>query len=200
MANATAIFLSSIFGASLLLAVTPGCSSSPGKPAAAVVWNVNSALPNTSATCGTESDSFTVGDTTMNPIVTVSDGSTANGGVPVTVQCSVTAVSTGFEVNAYLKYGNSATLTIIGTIATSGSGQPGTQTGITGQFGDFIGLKASMTSSNCTVTFTGNPNMGVAATRIWGYIDCPNEAAVPAQSGVTSCDGNAQFLFENCSG
>jgi hypothetical protein len=36
--------------------------------------------------------------------------------------------------------------------------------------------------------------MGVAPTRIWGYLDCPK---ITSQDGKI-CDGNAQFLFKNC--
>lgn len=37
--------------------------------------------------------------------------------------------------------------------------------------------------------------MGIAPTRIWGVIDCPQAAT---GSGSAACDGNAEFLFENC--
>jgi hypothetical protein len=54
-----------------------------------------------------------------------------------------------------------------------------------------------MKSNMCTVTFTQNGNMGVAPSRIWGYIDCPTEGD-PSQASAASCDAHAEFLFENC--
>ena len=51
-----------------------------------------------------------------------------------------------------------------------------------------------MSESDCTVTFTQNQNMGIAPSRIWGVIDCPQAAAPDG----TVCDGHAEFLFESC--
>jgi len=196
MAQANAIFLSLFSGASLLLAAAPGCSNSASPAAAAVIWHVTPGAAG-GGSCSTVDDTFSVGDSTSSPIKTATDGTPYNG-VPITVQCDVASTSTGYNVNAYLKYGEQASLTVQGAITASGSGQPGPQTGIKGQFSDFIGLRAAMTDNNCTVTFTPNTNQGIAATRIWGVIDCPNEAATPTQQAASQCDGHAEFLFENC--
>lgn len=195
MAKANATFLSVLSGAALLIGLAPGCNNNNTPPAAvALVWSVSPGQ--NVGKCGAVNDTFSIGDPEANPIVTASNGSSFNG-VPVTVNCDVAPNSTGYSVSANVAYGNVGTLTITGQI-TVGSGvtTPGTQTGIKGNFNDHVpnGLIANLTDTNCTVTFKSNPNMGIAPTRIWGVIDCPNAAA---QNG-TVCDGNAEFLFENC--
>jgi hypothetical protein len=107
--------------------------------------------------------------------------------------------SAEFLVSVYVKYGNEASFMMSNQqINVTGSGQPGPQTNIAASFSDGIGLAgASMSATDCTVTFTQNPYMGIAATRIWGVIDCPKVSA-PNDAVASSCDGNAQFLFESC--
>jgi hypothetical protein len=202
MAHANAIFLSLLSGAALVLALAPGCSNSTAQPAVAVVWTVSQG-PNGAGTCGAVYDTFSIGSFSGNPLVTASNGSTyavSDGGAapPVTVQCTVAQNANGYSVQAFVQYGDLGNLTISGEIAVSGNAKPGTQTNISGEFSDGIGLAgASMSDSNCTITFTQNGNMGVAPTRIWGVIDCPNETQA-GNSAAQNCDGNAQFLFENC--
>jgi len=203
MAHANAIFLSLLSGAALVLALAPGCSNSSAAPAVAVIWKVTEG-PNGAGTCGAVYDTFSIGTIPQSgTIVTESNGSTYNedggsGGAPVTVQCTVAPTSTGYSVQAFVEYGDYGSLTINGSIAVSGSAQPGTQTNISGTFGDGIGLAgAKLADDDCTVTFTQNANMGIAPSRIWGVIDCPN-ATASGNTATMNCDGNAQFLFENC--
>jgi hypothetical protein len=204
MAHANAIFLSLLSGAALVLGLAPGCGSSAPQPAVALVWTVSQG-PNGAGTCGAVFDTFSIGNIpSSGTIVTASNGGTygapdSGAAVPVTVQCTVAPDSGGFSVQAFVQYGALGTLTINGQINASGNTKPGTQTNVTGQFSDGIGLAgASMTDADCTVTFTDNANMGIAATRIWGTIDCPHETATNGNSAAVNCDGHAQFLFENC--
>lgn len=162
--------------------------------ATAIVWSVSPG-DNATSSCGAMNDTWSVGDTSMNPLEVVSSGSTSNG-VQVLVACVVAPTATGFSVMADVQYGSKGSLSISGPIAVVGSAQPGVQMGVTGLFGDHLGLNADLSESDCTVTFNQNPNMGVAATRIWGVIDCPHATA----SDGTVCDATAQFLFENCGG
>jgi hypothetical protein len=37
--------------------------------------------------------------------------------------------------------------------------------------------------------------MGIGPGKIWGTIDCPNAAQ---SSNMQTCEGKAEFLFENC--
>lgn len=170
-----------------------GKGSSPPDPSAALVWAVSPGA-HVSA-CGAVNDTFAIGNPEGSPIVTAPSGSSVDG-VPVTVNCAVSPNGTGYAVTANVQYGNEGSLTIEGQINVAPSATPGAQTGIRGNFNDRVpgGLIADLTDTNCTITFTRNPKMGIAATRIWGVIDCPQASA---QSGEV-CDGNAEFLFENC--
>jgi hypothetical protein len=198
MAHANAIFLSLVSGAALVLGVAPGCSSSAAPaPSAAITYAV---LPGTNSptVCGVGGGvTWNVGNPEGNPIVTVADGSSNAAGVPITVACSVTSTSTGFHVQAQADYGNQGSFTINGAIAVAPGENPGPQTGVQATFtsGAQLGFTESLSGTDCTVTFTKNARMGVAASRIWGYIDCPQASATDG----TTCDGSAEFLFEYCS-
>ena len=193
MAHAT--FLSFLSGAALVLGLAPGCNNNSEGPATvALRWTVQPGT-NSATTCGAVNDTFSIGNPESNPIVTATTGSSFNG-VPVTVSCNVAPNSTGYSVTAQVTYGGEGSLAISGQINVAANAVPGTQTNISGSFDDAVphGLIANMSESNCTVTFTANANMGIAPTRIWGVIDCPQETA----TNGTVCDGNAEFLFENC--
>src|SRR5271170_564705 len=121
MAHANAVFLSLLSGAALVLALAPGCSNNNNTaPEVAIIWTVSPGT-NSSATCGTVNDTFTLGSTTTSPIQTVSDGTNATTSIggqsftaPVSVQCTVAPNSGGFSVSVYVKYGNEATFTMSG--------------------------------------------------------------------------------------
>lgn len=192
MAHANAIFLSLLSGAALLLALAPGCSNNNAPtPQAAITWTVSPGS-NSSTVCGAVNDTWQIGNPEGNPIVTVTSGSSQNG-VPITVNCDVAQNGNSYSVTANAQYGNEGSLTISGTITIGSDGKPAQST-VTGGFNDHEGLIANLSQSNCTVTFTQNANMGIAPSRIWGVIDCPQAAA----SDGTMCDGNAEFLFEGC--
>jgi hypothetical protein len=193
MAQANAIFLSVLSGAVFLVGLAPGCSGNNTPPASvALAWAVQ---PGTHVgTCGAVNDTITIGNPEGGPDV-VATGTSFNG-VPVTVNCDVAPNSGGYYVSANAVFGNQGQLTIKGQINVAAGATPGTQTNITGSFGDNTpgGLIANLSDTNCTITFTHNAHMGIAPTRIWGTIDCPNASA----TNGTVCDGNAEFLFEYC--
>ena len=194
MAHANAIFLSLLSGAALVLGLAPGCSNSNAETAsAAIIWTVDPGS-NSAATCGAVNDTWQIGNPESAPLQVVANGGTANG-IPVSVNCDVTQSGSNYNVVANAQYGTEGALTISGTITVGANGVPNPSTSFTGTFNDHLGLIANMTESNCSVTFTGNPNMGVAPTRIWGVIDCPQVATT---NGDSTCDGHAEFLFEYC--
>ena len=139
-------------------------------------------------------DTWQIGNPEGNPVVTARSGSTYNG-VPVTVNCVVAQNADRYSVTANAQYGTLRALTITGEITVGANGEPNTATSIDGTFNDNLGLKANMSESNCAVTFTQNSNMGIAPSRVWGVIDCPQAATA---SGSAVCGGNAEFLFESC--
>jgi hypothetical protein len=194
MAHANAIFLSLLSGAALVLGLAPGCSNSNAETAsAAIIWTVYPGS-NSSSSCGAVNDTWQIGNPESNPLQIVANGGTANG-VPVSVNCDVTQSGSSYTVVANAQYGTEGALTISGTITTGANGVPNPSSTFSGTFNDNLGLRANMTQSNCNVTFNKNPNMGIAATRIWGFIDCPQ---VATSNGDSTCDGTAEFLFEYC--
>jgi hypothetical protein len=195
MAQANAVFLSVLSGAALLVGLTPGCNgNNTPPPSVALAWVVEPGT-HTNAECQAVYDHFNIGDDSTNPLQVSANGETA-GGVPVTVNCDVASNSGGYNVSANAVYGNQGQLTIKGQINVAQGATPGPQTGITGSFSDHVpgGLIANLTDTNCTITFDKKAGMGIAPTRIWGYLDCPNAAA----ANGTVCDAHAEFLFEYC--
>ncbi len=60
----------------------------------------------------------------------------------------------------------------------------------------FIGSKGeTFSSTSCVVTFNTLVGHGIAAGRVWGFVDCPN-AEAPTQNRI--CATRAEFRFENC--
>jgi hypothetical protein len=132
----------------------------------------------------------------------VSDGSAQAGGT-VAITCSVAA---GFLVQLEASLGGPAggTLSVAGTVSPSSGG-----TAITA---DLASADGEFTESDCTVLFTyeGQPvpaTPPVAPGRIWAHLSCPrmvNQTGVLVQrtDGTfvpETCDGEVDFLFENCS-
>jgi hypothetical protein len=194
MAHANAIFLSLLSSAALVLGLAPGCSNSNAETAsAAIIWTVQPGT-NSSSSCGAVNDTWQIGNPESAPLQVVANGGTS-GGVPVTVNCDVSGSGTSYNMVVNAQYGTEGALTIAGTITIGANGVPNTATNVSGTFNDNLGLKANMSQSNCTVTFTQNANMGIAATRVWGVIDCPQVATT---NGDSTCDGHAEFLFEYC--
>jgi hypothetical protein len=173
----------------------PGTSSTPA--ATAIVWNVDVGANDPSVCPVGPGDTWSIGSFSGSTLVTATNGSSFDG-LLVTVSCQVSQSGGTYSVVANVQYGSEGALTLSGTITTA-SGNPSTwpaQTNISASFSDHGGLTENLSqSTGCTVTFSQNENMGISPTRIWGYIDCPH---VTSQDGKT-CDGNAEFLFENCS-
>jgi hypothetical protein len=130
------------------------------------------------------------GNPPLVPVRPVNSGDD-NGNGPVDITCSVKgndAAGYDIAVSATLSGLSGGTVSVTGHMTTTGE-----QTGITGVFqrSDY-GL---FRENDCTVTFTENQNMGIAPGRVWGTLHCPN--AFRSDQNRT-CDGEAQFRFENC--
>jgi hypothetical protein len=150
-----------------------------------------------------------VGAPTSFKPATVQNNGAQPGGGAVTVTCSVVASNGGFDVQLDAEQlgpqGGSLRISSPagqGAVTTAGGTVSVTFTNETD-----VGSDAQ---DNCTITYTyqGLPlsdpsllgtNPPVAAGRIWGHVSCPaatdNLTSPPAQ-----CDGEADFLFENCAG
>jgi hypothetical protein len=123
----------------------------------------------------------------------------------VSVSCKVDPSGAGFNIqlSAQVDGPSGGTFTAVGQVDSNGG------TGIAGGFTS--AANGSFFDPNCSIDFTYNmgpvPVAGspVAAGRIWAHMDCPNAvqsgtSEVGADGGPTvrTCDGHADFLFENC--
>jgi hypothetical protein len=169
-----------------------GCTPDPPDPAKVYLASTMVPAPGGGALCGVNSSIWiNIGTDTAS----VEDGSSFEGRA-VGVSCEVTPVADGFNVNA------------TGKIAGTGGGS----VVITGKFtstGEQKGVRAVFQrsdlgrweSSDCTVNYT-NKDMGVAGGRVWGELKCPTIQNLQQNVGdppqPRSCQGTAEFKFENC--
>jgi hypothetical protein len=124
------------------------------------------------------------------PVRTV-DNNTDNGNGNVTIVCSVKGNdASGYVVSASATLAGSEG----GTVSISGTFTPtGDQSNISATFQN--ATFGSFRESDCTASYAANPNMGVAAGRVWATIDCPN---IQRPDQNRTCAANAQIRFENC--
>jgi hypothetical protein len=175
-----------------------GCSSNTPATANAYIDSTVFASADLGAqVCGVTGGPWIEVGTASSP----TDDGASQSGFTVSVSCSVTANPDGsFQVNALATVGNSGSVGVQGKFTTSG-----TQTGIHGSFTRGGGDEADFTSSDCSVSYTMDPNMGVAAGRVWGYITCPDvvdpgSSEIGPDGGAVSrtCQAAATFKFQNC--
>jgi hypothetical protein len=138
----------------------------------------------------------------------LTSGDYEQGWGTVTLFCRVDSTGGGnFNVALSAEVGGpmGGSVTISG-IVNDTTGATG---GVTGSFTS--ATNGSFIDSDCSVTFTylmmpvpvaGSP---VADGRIWGHLSCPRavqqETSVMTEDGgstLKGCDGEADFLFENC--
>ncbi len=162
------------------------------------------------STCqlGTTQSWLTVGSPAPGKPNVVANGGQQNGD-PVQVICSVVPVNAGFDVSLQMttegSQGSSLTITSppgLGAVTLAAGGQ-----GITAKWQS--ATFSSAVETDCTIVFTyeGQPvpnTPTIAAGRVWGHLSCPqavfNETVMDADGGTTAlhCDGEADFLFEQC--
>jgi hypothetical protein len=184
-------------------AAASACSNkTPPTPDAFVAATVGVGAQSSPMMCGFGSRATFValGTPTGPKPTTVRDGDQG-----ASVSCTVSAVGSGFDIDLNVTssglQGGSLTVT-----SPSGMGAVTTQGG--------MGIRASFTSgqsgefseSDCTIAFTYNgttvpDSPPIAAGRIWGHISCPKAKEQSGQqmgSQPSQCDGEADFLFEQC--
>jgi hypothetical protein len=186
-----------------LVGLTPACSSSPPPPADTFV-NATVApgpkAPNTVCGLGSQQQWLEIGTPAGQKPVTVNDGD-SQGAYGVQVACTVSPQGDGFNIalNATLGGPNGGSINVTGHVLSSG-----TSTGITvsfqkGSFGTFR-------ETDCTLDFSYNGNKvpvdpPITAGRIWAHVACPTAASTTGSmtgGQLTTCDGEADFLFEQC--
>ena len=127
---------------------------------------------------------------------TVQNGSSTVGGT-ANVACTVHASVSGFDVSLDASVpgaqGGSISIT---SPAGQGAVTTGGGTGLTATFTS--AQHGAYTANGCTLSFMYQGAQvpvtpEVAAGRIWGHVSCPH-----AQMGSSSCDAEADFLFEQC--
>jgi hypothetical protein len=179
-------------------------------PSAFIATTVGATGGGTPCDLGSVDTTFlSVGTAATGKPTTVTDQGTAADGA-VTVDCTVTADGSGFDVilDVSIAGPNGGSVNIAspagqGAVTTAGG------TGISASFtGD--GGHGPYTSGDCTIRFTyqGQPvpvTPPIAPGRIWGHIDCPDATAVgqgsvepDGGSAPITCPASADFLFENC--
>jgi hypothetical protein len=187
-----------------------GCSNKPPAAeayvSAAIIDGNNSAL-----LCGFTTD-FTivsVGKTILFPqqgqlpVSPTKDGDFSPGAGVAHVACTVNG-SSPFNVQLSVSVDGMGSFSAFGKVDSSGNG--------TGIIASFTSVNnGTFRASNCTVSpmymngavpIQGSP---VSGGRIFAHIDCPS-AINMGQSGIAddggvapkTCDGHADFLFENC--
>jgi hypothetical protein len=189
--------------------VTGACSSnSTPVPDAFVAATVGAGGNGNLCNIGTVTQWVDIGVDTSGKPTTQKDGS-SQGKSSVSISCSVSTSGSGFDLQ--LSAGDEGD-TGGSLIITSPSGQgvvtPSGGSGLTGVFNN--GNFGAYRDTDCTLSFT---YMGtqvpdqppLAAGRIWGHISCPHaqtngKPVMTADGGVQNaqCDGEADFLFEQC--
>jgi hypothetical protein len=157
--------------------------------------------------CGYQSDQpfVQIGSPLDPKPSTVTSGDFQAGSGTVNLDCRVDSSGGGFRIqlSAEVDGPNGGSLSVVGNVTASGG------TGVQGGFTS--AMNGSFSDSNCSITFTYNMNAvpvggsPIASGRIWGHLDCPNamqngttEIADDGGLSQRTCDGHADFLFENC--
>ena len=118
--------------------------------------------------------------------------------VPVSVYCTVIPSGDKFQVDVKATLRSSqnggGTVEVSGTLSSSG-----TQTNVKGSFQSSYG---TFSQSDCTVSYDLRPtSMGIAAGRVWAFIDCKNATETTGalrNNKPEACSYSAEFRFENC--
>jgi len=155
-------------------------------------------------------DNPTACNLSRQPILKVGDTGAANdpptteadGQSGLSVQCSVVPNGSGFHIRLSARTGT-------GSFALSGNVDAN---GGTGLFGSFLnptaGVGTYQSQKGCSVTFkSAESGMDIpegqrlSAGSIWAHVECPDaesQTGVQTDNGVATCDGTADFLFQNC--
>lgn len=132
----------------------------------------------------------------------------SNGEGSVNVQCSVAQSGSGFKIDLQASKASVGSVQIAGQVDSSGGSS------ISFTLTDNSGATWAPPSSSpdsCTIAYTYNGNAvstkggPIANGRIWGHVSCPVLVEAGGQKIIVAgtemspeCDGETDFLFENC--
>jgi hypothetical protein len=142
---------------------------------------------------------LTLGIASAGLPMTVQDGASTGDGT-ASVSCTVKASGSGFDIVLAATVTGSqggsvhiASPTGKGAVTTSGS----SSLAVSFTSAQYPG---TYTQSDCTLTFTYEgapvsdyPPVAASPSHIWGHVSCP-----AAMKGTSTCDAEADFLFEYC--
>lgn len=150
---------------------------------------------------------FAVGSSTGQKPTTVPDQGQAAGGT-TSVACTVHPQGSGFDIQ--LSVSNNDGSILIESPSGMGAVTASTSSGVTATFSN-ASDGDGFSENNCTITYiymNGPVSVSppIAAGRIWGHISCPHATisggmttmGADGGSSASSCQGEADFLFENC--
>jgi hypothetical protein len=130
----------------------------------------------------------------------------ATGAIGVRFSCSVNPEGSSYAIS--LQVVEAVDVSGTGTASLTVSGVVNASTGGTNLTGDVsTSLPGDYHSATCTIGFS-TPGAGaspqgppIALGRIWAHLSCPaaqNLAITTASGGPSTCDVEADFIFENC--
>jgi hypothetical protein len=190
--------------------VASACSSTPAQPQAFVKLVMTSSNTFPGMCVGYPSDTTIMqvgepGDPNVMPAIQPTRVTT--GASSVLISCSVHPTgSDNFQVDLAISQGDvsgmgSSSLTVSGVVNSSTGG-----TNVDGNVSTTVG--GGYQSKTCNVTFTTLPGTGaspsgppVDAGRIWAHLSCDGiqDPSITTQSGgLSTCDAEVDFIFENC--
>jgi hypothetical protein len=194
------------------LAPVAACAAiacSGNKPPNPDAW-VQATVQGSGGTCNVTAQTpiITVGPTNPSSLekpTTVGSGGADVGGT-VNITCSVNPSGSGFDVQISVVKSGQGSLTI-----TSAAGKGAvTETGGTVTVTWSNPTVGQYDQADCTFTPTfeggslpSGAGPAVAGGRIWGHVSCPmaQDQNQTLMNGMfVTCDGEADFLLENCSG
>jgi hypothetical protein len=186
-------------------AATDGASpeaADASRPASAFVLAQVSPSATTSCPFSSVQDWLDVGIPLASHPQTIVNGGTQNG-VPVQVVCSVVPVGSGFDVALNVSTSGAAGS---GLVITSSAGQGAvTDAGAQGDV-RVEWTSATLptgTQTDCTLRFTYGAGpvpspQPLAPGTIWAHVSCPRTVFASDAATPPSCDGEADFFFEDC--
>jgi hypothetical protein len=189
--------------------VASACSSTPAQPQAFVTLIMTSSNTFPGMCVGYPSDTTVMqvgepGNPNVSPAIQPTRVTT--GASSVLISCSVHPIgSDNFQVDLAISQGNvsgmgSSSLTVSGVVSSSTGGS-----NVDGNVSTTVG--GGYQSKTCSITFN-TPGIGaypsglpVDAGRIWAHLSCDGiqDPSITTQSGgLSTCDAEVDFIFENC--
>lgn len=122
---------------------------------------------------------------------TAVENGSQQSGAGVGVTCTVSQSGDGFVVNASATLQTKGSFTVTGTLKPRSAGAQSQK--LSGSF--TRGDTGTFRQGDCDVTFTGDLQ-DVGSGKVWASMTCPKAAFSGGQD--RTCQGTAEFRFENC--